>query len=152
MLVDLILAFLNLLLPLILLLLGYFVGRLAEARHYERIRIAEADLANVLHFSERNPPAGSTHGALVSGAVVIGQDYFKSLLASLRGIFGGSIGAYETLLDRGRREAIIRMKSAARDRGANMVTNVKFSTTRIGLAIEVVAYGTCVRLPDARPA
>ena len=142
---DLIALGFNLGLPLLLLLIGYGFGRLNEQRHYQRLRADEASLAAVLAFSERLPPANANSGALVIGAVVIGQDYFKAMLAGLRALFGGSIGAYETLLDRARREALVRMKRQAQAGGATMVTNIKFSTARIGLAIEVVAYGTAIK-------
>ncbi|MEM6681418.1 MAG: heavy metal-binding domain-containing protein [Pseudomonadota bacterium] len=134
---------LNFAIPLSLILVGFICGRIAEQRHYARIRRDEAELAHVLTFTERAVPnAAAPAGNMVLGAVVIGQDYFKAILAGLRQIFGGNIRAYETLLDRARREATIRLKRAADAQGANMVTNIKFSTTRIGLAIEVVAYGT----------
>jgi len=134
---------LNILVPFGLVLTGYTFGRIAEQRHYARLKRDEAALAHVLTFTERHlPDAAQPAGGMVMGAVVIGQDYFKAFLAALRQIFGGRIAAYETLLDRGRREALVRLKRAADAQGANMVTNIKFSTTRIGIAIEVVAYGT----------
>lgn len=133
----------NITFPVVLVLVGYIFGRLAERGHYKRLRAAEAELAHVLTFADRHVPEGAgPAGGMVQGAVVIGQDYFKALLAGLRSIFGGRIAAYETLIDRARREALVRMKRSAAAQGANMVTNIKFSTTRIGIAIEVVAYGT----------
>ncbi|MFT6733724.1 MAG: hypothetical protein ACJAS9_001914 [Polaribacter sp.] len=38
------------------------------------------------------------------------MDYFKRFLAGLRNIFGGRVVTYESLVDRARREAILRMK------------------------------------------
>jgi uncharacterized protein YbjQ (UPF0145 family) len=80
------------------------------------------------------------------------QDYFKRFLASLRNIFGGRVQSYESLLDRARREAILRMKAEARALGADMVFNIKLETASIYKgkrntigAVEVLAYGTaCV--------
>jgi uncharacterized protein YbjQ (UPF0145 family) len=54
---------------------------------------------------------------------------------------------------RGRREAVIRMKQAAKARGADAVINVRIETTRMAngrgdkqtAGIEVLAYGTAVR-------
>lgn len=133
----------NITFPVVLVLVGYIFGRLAERGHYKRLRNEEAELAHVLVFAQRKlPPGARPAGGMVQGAVVIGQDYFKALLAGLRQIFGGRVSAYETLLDRARREAVIRMKRSADAQGATMVTNIKFSTTRIGIALEVVAYGT----------
>ena len=54
---------------------------------------------------------------LVSGSAVISVDYFKRILFSLRNIFGGNVKSYESLLERARREALLRMKELARERG-----------------------------------
>ena len=86
---------------------------------------------------------------LVNGSVVISIDYFKRFLASLINIFGGNIGAYETLLDRARREAILRMKEDAND--ASEIINIRIETSSISKnstknvgTVEVLAYGTAI--------
>ena len=87
---------------------------------------------------------------LVIGSVVIASDYFKVFLASLANFFGGSVVSYETLLDRGRREAVLRMKQQAKDLDAELVFNVKFETMTVGgraPSIEVLAYGTALYPP-----
>ena len=131
-----------------LLMLGWMAGRVNERRHYRRIVARERGLAGILVFSDRLLPTGTpaSDGHLVLGSVVVAQDYFKMVAAALRNLFGGRLRAYESLLDRGRREAVLRMKEQARQDGADAVFNVKFVTSRIGMGIEVVAYGTAVRL------
>ena len=76
-------------------------------------------------------------------------DYFKRFIAGLRNLIGGRVTSYESLLDRARREAILRMKQEAKDLGANLIFNVKFETASISKgrnnqigAVEVYAYGT----------
>lgn len=136
-----------------LLTVGYVFGRLAENRHFASIRKREAELQNVLTFSARLPPLTSPPmtPVLVGGNVVIAIDYFKMIAASLRGFLGGRVTAYETLLERARREAILRMKDAARQHGAEQIFNVKLETSSIGqgqgggsLSVEVYAYGTAM--------
>ncbi|HCS29357.1 MAG TPA: hypothetical protein DIW43_18010 [Spongiibacteraceae bacterium] len=138
---------------LALLALGYFFGRVAESRHFKSIREREQQLASVLAFSERLPPPSSTprRVALVGGSVVVSVDYFKQVAAGLRSIFGGRVMAFETLLERARREALLRMKQEAADLGAAMVVNVKLETSSISKgnkgqvgAVEVYAYGTAL--------
>lgn len=138
---------------LALLALGYGFGRVAESRHFKSIREREQQLATVLAFSERLPPPSSTprRVALVGGSVVVSVDYFKQVAAGLRSIFGGRIMAFETLLERARREALLRMKQEAADLGATMVVNVKLETSSISKgnkgqvgAVEVYAYGTAL--------
>jgi uncharacterized protein YbjQ (UPF0145 family) len=140
---------------LVLLALGYFVGRVFEAAHYRSIKRRERLYANVLVFSNRFPPPGSTGEArLVAGSVVVSEDYFKRVLAGLYSLLGGRMKSYESLLDRARREAVLRMKAEARRGVANAVIyNVKFQTFsipgrsgKIG-AVEILAYGTAVAAP-----
>lgn len=88
---------------------------------------------------------------LVTGNVVISVDCFKRFVAALRNLFGGRVTAYETLLDRGRREALLRMKDQAETLGTGLVLNIKFETASISKGagntidcIEVLAYGTAL--------
>ena len=137
----------------ILFVVGYFAGRWNERRHYASIREREEQLAGVLIFSNRFPPASTTRVdcGLVAGSVVISEDFFKGVVAGLYSIVGGRIRSYESLLDRARREAVLRMKSEAQKLGAGMVINVKFQTFAIGgrnpgniKGVEMLAYGTAL--------
>ena len=61
--------------------------------------------------------------------------------------------SYESLLDRGRREAMLRMKKQASALGADYVFNVKYETMAVGggrlASIEVLAYGTALTAGQA---
>ncbi len=147
----------DLIIFLTLLASGYFFGRIAEARHFKSIREREKQYQQLLTFSERFPPShiGRVNSELVGGNVVISVDYFKRIVAGLRGIVGGRVITYESLLERARREAILRMKEAAKAKGANMVVNVKLETASISKgkqqqvgSVEVYAYGTAL-IPKA---
>ena len=107
----------------------------------------------MLLFSNRFPPFASgrhdTH--LVAGSVVIADDYFKKVVAGLYSLVGGRVRSYESLLDRARREAVLRMKQSARERGPGMIINVKFQTFAIGgrsknsmTGVEMLVYGTLI--------
>ncbi len=142
----------DLIIFLVLLASGYTVGRIAERRHYRSIIAREKDMANVMVFSNRFPPLTQRASqALVTGSVVVSEDYFKRVVSGLQSLFGGRLRAYESLLDRARREAVLRMKQEARDKGAKMIINVKFQTFSIPGrnpnsfgAVEVMAYGTAL--------
>lgn len=136
-----------------LLLLGYVFGRMNERNHYSQIHKKEDQLRDIVLIPLRTPPPelNDHDSALVTGAVVISVDYFKTFTAMLRSFFGGRIGAYESLIDRARREATIRMQEEAKKLNANLVYNVKYETSRIGEdnnnglgSIEVLAYGTAL--------
>ena len=145
----------DLIIFLVLLASGYTVGRIAERRHYRSIIAREKDMANVMVFTNRFPPLTQRASqALVTGSVVVSEDYFKRVVSGLQSLFGGRLRAYESLLDRARREAVLRMKQEARDKGARMIINVKFQTFSIPGrnprsfgAVEVMAYGTALTPP-----
>ena len=142
----------------VLFVVGYFAGRWNERRHYASIRAREQELAGVLLFTSRFPPPSTqrVRTGLVAGSVVISEDFFKGVVAGLYSLFGGRIRSYESLLDRARREAVLRMKAEARALGSGMIINVKFQTFAIGgrarnsvTGVEMLAYGTALS-PAAR--
>jgi len=145
------LAFGELILFVVLMAVGYVVGRIAEARHYASIKTRERLLQRLTVFTSRFPPtvSQSFDASLVTGCTVVSQDYFKSVAAALYSIFGGRVRSYESLLDRARRESVLRMKHSAMRRGASMIINVKFQAVAIpgrGIgAVEILAYGTALR-------
>ena len=141
---------------LLLLAAGFLFGRRAEKKHYANILEREEALRQVLVLSGRLPaPELMTHHTqLVCGNVVISVDYFKTIVAGLRNLVGGNVSAYESLLDRARREAILRMQQQAADLGADAVINLKFETSRVSGdaaraigSVEVLAYGTAMIRP-----
>ena len=146
---------LNFILPLSILAIGYLAGSAVERAHYRSLRLREnASRAFMTVTFPYVPPDREVVAVeLVTGSVVVSIDYFKRFLAGLRGLIGGRIRSYETLLDRGRREAIMRLKESARDRGFNAVVNVRLTTSRMANArgkdgtagIEVLAFGTGLR-------
>jgi uncharacterized protein YbjQ (UPF0145 family) len=142
--------------PLALLVVAYFTGSALERRHYASIRERELRWRSFPAVTFRSvPPSWNvTDCTLVTGGVVISVDYFKRFLSGLRMIFGGRIKAYETLLDRARREALLRLKEDAVERGYHAVINVRIETCRIANArnseriagLEVLAFGTGLKL------
>jgi len=137
---------------LILMAFGYGFGQYFERRHYRSIRKREAEFKNLLLIQTKIIPAAyfTKHETfLVHGNVVISVDYFKRFVAGLRNIIGGRVTPYETLIDRARREAILRMKEEARAAGANAILNIKYEMcsiykgrrNQIG-SVEALAYGT----------
>ena len=138
----------------VLMIVGRVFGGIAEKRHYERIVQRESELRTILVFNESRPSAdlSTSDAQLVVGSVVIAEDYFKRFAAALKSIFGGRLTAYESLADRGRREAILRMKEEAQALGAKMIFNVRLETSTLTddsnpkalFSAEFIAYGTAL--------
>ena len=143
--------------PIWLLLITYFTGRHIERKHYADIEAREAALRHIMVIAVKKPPQDFSDGELVYAGVVVSSDYFRRMLAAFRNFFGGNIRSYETLLDRARREAVLRLKEQAAAKGANAVLNFKLETASLGNihqpqqggavgTVEVLAYGTAGRL------
>lgn len=138
---------------LTLLALGYGAGTWAEKRHYRSIAQREEATINLPAVTLKSvavPEDKIRATQLVCGSAVISVDYFKRILAGLRNIFGGKVKSYESLVDRARREAVLRMKEMAGD--ATVIVNVRIETAAIGKqskrknigCLEAVAYGTAL--------
>lgn len=88
---------------------------------------------------------------LVMGSAVISMAWLRRLVVALRALCGSQVSAYERMADRGRREAIVRMKRQAASLNATVIFNVRLEISRIaghryrGVgAVEVLAYGTAL--------
>ena len=138
-----------------LIALGFFVGKVRERRHFRSLLEREEQYGHIVVTNLKRVPAGvSPRGAfLCMGSVVIASDYFKTFGAALKNLIGGRLRTFETLLERGRREAVLRMLAEADHQGATLVLNVRLETSAIARggrkgnavgAVEVLAYGTAV--------
>ena len=145
--------------PLFLLLLAYFLGSQLESNHYKSVREREAATKDmvVINFPRFPFEVEIERADLVMGSVVVSHDYFKRFLAQLRIIVGGRIKAYEPLLDRARREAVLRMKEQALARGHHTVVNIRLETSRLAnsrrggkgtAGVEMLAYGTALTVRE----
>lgn len=137
---------------IILLFIGFIFGRINEANHFARLRQAEHDLAHIVTTNIKLLPSDlEKGGTMVTGNVVVAVDYFKKIAAALKMLIGGRLRTYETLLERARREAIIRMKQEADYIGADAIYNVRLEFSAIGSqpqafgGVELLAYGTAVK-------
>lgn len=148
---------LNFGLPLLVLMLAYFVGTVIEMRHFARIRRREQQFHDypVVTFDTMPADWEASQSTMVVGSIVISLDYFKRVIAGLRGLVGGRVKTYEPLLDRARREALLRMVEQAHEQGYDGVFNVRLETSRLAnstgegnrtAGVEMLAFGTAVKL------
>ena len=148
---------LNFGLPLLLLMTAYFIGTLIEARHFRSIRRRERDYHDypVVTFDTMPSDWNASESTMVTGSIVVSLDYFKRVIAGLRSLVGGRVKTYEPLLDRARREALLRMIEQARKQGYDAIFNVRLETSRLAnsrgdgqgtAGVEMLAFGTAVRM------
>lgn len=145
---------------LTLLTLGYVVGQSVEKRHYRSILERESRFNALPAVATKVLPPWQFEqhqSTLVTGNAVISVDFFKKFVSGLRALVGGRMASYESLIDRARREAILRMKDEAAKLKAEIVFNVKLETSSIYKgrgnsvgSVEVIAYGTAL-VPSSDP-
>ena len=142
---------LNTLIPLILLLLGYVAGKWAEKRHYRSIQAREQKFLHVPVMTAKtlDDPRSVQESTLALGSVVVSVDYYKRFLSSFRKVFGGELRSYSALIDRGRREALLRMRETCPN--ADLFLNCRLETASISKGkgkttgcVEVLAYATAI--------
>lgn len=131
--------------------LGFVFGRIAESRHYRSIHAREKSLLNLPATSLKTLLGDEPvlRSELVTGSVVVSVDYFKRAASNLRTLVGGPVKSYESLLDRAKREAVLRLKESCP--GADEIVNLRLETLSMSgkrprqvTGVEVLAYGTAI--------
>lgn len=84
---------------------------------------------------------------LVRGNTIRARHVGKDIVAGLRGVVGGEITEYTKMLAESREQAIDRMIADARDKGADGIVCMRFTTSAVTQgSAELLAYGTAVKL------
>lgn len=147
----------ELIITLVLLALGFGSGRFLEKKHYENIVRRERESLHIpaVTFKALSDENSIKSVSLAAGSVVVSVDYFKRFLAAFRMFFGGELGSYASLIDRGRREALLRMKESCPE--ASIFLNTRLETSSISKgnksqkigSVEILAYSTAIVYVDA---
>ncbi len=86
---------------------------------------------------------------LVQGHTVFAIWLGKDLSAIVRLIVGGELTEYTEMMGKARETATNRMIAQAAEKGADAIINVRYMTTSVvGSAAELLAYGTAVKLSE----
>jgi len=144
----------DLIVLLILLSVGYVFGSIIESLHFNSLKKRERIYLNLPTVTAEKNYIDETQQIedvrLVHGCAVISSDYFKDFVAGMRNLLGLRLSPYESLMDRARREAILRMKKMAVNH--DLILNMRIETSEIGndsrnkgTCVEVMAYGTAIR-------
>lgn len=132
---------------LVLFIIGWSFGRHIERKHLNELEQNERLLAHI-RIDTNKFQSSEHHGQLVNSNVVISHDYFKYIIANIQNFFGGRLTTYESVVDRARREAVVRLKREAEKMGADHIMGLRLSTTEMGMQggmVEVFAYGTAIQ-------
>lgn len=131
---------------LVLVTTGWYFGARAERGHLKSLMADEQKYQHIQVSSERfYESKGINESILVVGSVVITQDKFKQVVAAMLSLFGKNLTVYETLLDRARREVVLRAKRQANDAGCHALYGLRFEMTEVQGGVEILAYGVAVK-------
>ena len=114
----------------------------------DRLKQSESDRTILLLNSVEVPDRQVTEVlGLVQGHTVFAIWLGKDLSAIVRLILGGELTEYTEMMGTARSTATRRMVEQAVEKGADAVINVRYMTTSVvGSAAELLAYGTAVKL------
>ena len=118
-----------------LIVFALLAGQHAERKHLLSLQRREQQLHDMLVTQLRSFPEGAFDDSpprLFVAEVVIATDYLKSFLAKLRGIFGGEVKSFQSLLIRAHREATLRVLEQACEEGYDAVCNLRMQTADVG--------------------
>lgn len=127
---------------------------LNERIHFKRLMEEERQLADMVYSDMKTLPPNWSIGKtfFVSENVVVANDYLKRFFWIFRKLVGGNSRSFEKMVERGRREVLVRLLKRAKQHGANVVWNIRMETTIVQLnsggdnktmaGIEMMAYGT----------
>ena len=84
---------------------------------------------------------------LIYGNTIRARHIGRDIVAAIKGLVGGEIEEYTKMMGESREQAIDRMVGQAKQRGANAVVDVRFSTSYVmGGAAEILVYGSAVKV------
>ena len=86
---------------------------------------------------------------IVTGEAIMGANMFRDLFAGIRDLVGGRSHAYEEVLERGRREAILEMVGKCRSLGGEAIVGCDLDYEVLGKGgsmLMITISGTAVKL------
>ncbi len=141
-------------LPVFMLAFAWAMGVWVTRRHEADLAQRELAVAHILiHNSGRLQDAttGPHPPMMITSEVTLGVDHFRGFLGQWKSLFGGQVRSYQMVLDRARREVVMRMLEQANEMGYTALANLRIDfadisgsalTRRKAADISVLATGT----------
>jgi uncharacterized protein YbjQ (UPF0145 family) len=133
---------------ILLVLATLAIEQMAHTASVEEPIVTESDRTVLLLNSDELPGREIIEIlGLVQGHTVFAIWLGKDLSAIVRLILGGELTEYTEMMGSARSTATERMTAKAAEMGADAIINVRYMTTSVvGTAAELFAYGTAVKL------
>ena len=141
-------------LPLFMLAFAWAMGAWIRNRHEADLAQRELAVAHILvHNTGRLQDAvtGPQPSVMITSEVTLGVDHFRGFLGQWKSLFGGQVRSYQMVLDRARREVVMRILEQTNAMGYNALANLRIDfadisgsalARRTAADISVLASGT----------
>ena len=143
---------LNLYILLVLFFASLLTGRFIEWAHFRSLEAREAKIGEQSFKTSKLiciPKEYVRETKLVCGEAVIAAEFSRWLMGAFKAMFGGNVRSYESIIDRTRREALLRMYEAAGNAVEIVNVRLEYAPISYGISsksscVEAIAYGTAV--------
>lgn len=134
---------------ILLVLLTVVLEQMKYKASQEELLVDESKPRSILLLNSTEVPGQKITEilGLVQGHTIFAIWIGKDLSAIVRLILGGELTEYTEMMGRARKVATNRMITEAEEMGADAIINLRYMTTSVvGSAAELLAYGTAVKL------
>lgn len=106
---------------------------------------------NYLSTSSSMTTMGASSSTLLHVSICVGPSWGQMFFMWLKSLFGGRLQSYDTVLDFGRREVLLRLHQQANQLGCASIVNIRIETSVISFAkndnskqasVEFLAFAT----------
>jgi uncharacterized protein YbjQ (UPF0145 family) len=148
---------------LLLPFLSWAIGRWYQDRIMSTLEEEEKVIVNAHGFenkasvttSNKMSQVGAEYSTLLHISLCVGPSTGQIFFMWIKSIFGGRLHSYDVVLDYGRREAMLRLRKQAAERGCTSMINIRIETSVISFAksdrqsnrasVEFLAFATGIR-------
>jgi uncharacterized protein YbjQ (UPF0145 family) len=134
-----------------LILIGLVCGSFIERKHFLNLDRRERRYRDITLLTAKSTEGLDSYqnSALAVGSTVVAVDFFKTFIAAIMKLIGGELKSYSSLIERARRESVLRMIEAQPQ--AKCFVNVRIETSSVSSttknsvsSVEAFAYGTAL--------
>ena len=119
---------------LFLILLAMTVGGYNERTHVNSLEQRESETADMVVSQLKSFPgfiSSDKPPKMFISETIISAHYVKMILVSIRNLFGGEVKSFRVIMERARRESVLRVLEQARQEGYNAVCNIRLDSVDI---------------------
>ena len=111
----------------------YQAGLVSKLNENEKLIGSILDDKMSISTSNKISLLGAEYSTLLHVSLCVGPSVGQIFFMWLKSLFGGRLHSYDIVLDFGRREALLRLKQQAAERGCTSIVNIRIETSVVSL-------------------